>query len=147
MESQRRGDATEALVLAELKQRGTPVSLPFGDNERYDAIIESPSGELFRTQIKTGWMEDGSVRFHAKTQHTNSTGNVYKEYGENIDFFLVHSPHTEKVYLIGEDEFDASISLRVKETERLSQRTNWAAEYEFEKRWPLESPLAESEES
>jgi hypothetical protein len=54
MESHRKGELTETVVIADLIQRGIPVSRPFGDNERYDAIAESPSGRLYRLQIKTG---------------------------------------------------------------------------------------------
>ena len=48
MESHGRGDATEAAVVAELKERSIPVSIPFGDNQRYDAITETLAAELLR---------------------------------------------------------------------------------------------------
>ena len=38
MKSHERGDATEAWVIAELKERGIPVAIPFSDNQRYDII-------------------------------------------------------------------------------------------------------------
>lgn len=100
MEPHRRGEATEAIVLAELKQRDIAVSHPFGDNERYDAVIEAPDGELLKVQIKTGWKKNGCIRFHTKTQHTNSTGHVYKPYGDRVDYFVVYSPDTEEIYLV-----------------------------------------------
>lgn len=34
MDSHEKGDLTEAIIIAELKRRSIPVSLPFGDNER-----------------------------------------------------------------------------------------------------------------
>jgi hypothetical protein len=91
MESHRKGDLTEAVVIAELKRRSIPVSLPFGDNERYDVVLETPTGALLRVQIKTGWLSEGKVEFHARSQHTNSTGNTYKSYNGEIDYFIVFS--------------------------------------------------------
>lgn len=34
------GEITEAVVLAEFLKAGFPVLLPFGDNQRYDAVVE-----------------------------------------------------------------------------------------------------------
>lgn len=81
MESHRRGELTEAIVIAELKRRGVPVSTPFGDDERYDLIVETPDSRLLRVQVKTGWLDDdGVIQVKGKSQHTNSTGHVYKTY-------------------------------------------------------------------
>ena len=49
METHRKGDLTEAIVIAELTKREIPVSIPFGDNERYDIVVETPRGGLLRT--------------------------------------------------------------------------------------------------
>lgn len=54
METHRKGDLTEAVVIAELMKRSVPVSIPFGDNERYDVVAENPDGSLLKVQIKTG---------------------------------------------------------------------------------------------
>lgn len=59
MESHRRGDLTEQIVITELKRREISVSTPVGDNERYDVIIEQPEGDLLRAQIKTGRLKTG----------------------------------------------------------------------------------------
>ena len=52
MKSHERGDATEARVIAELKQRGIPVAIPFSDNQRYDIIVETPAAELPKNEEK-----------------------------------------------------------------------------------------------
>ena len=59
MESHRKGDLTEAILIAELTRRSIPVSLPFGDDERCDVVLETLTGALLRVQIKTGWLSDG----------------------------------------------------------------------------------------
>lgn len=136
MESHRKGELTEAIVIAELKRREIPVSIPFGDNERYDLIVETNDCELFRIQVKTGWSSNGKIHFHGSSQHTNSKGNVYKSYDGEVDYFLVYSYELESMYLIPEDSFETSMSLRISDPKRMDRSIKWATDYEFDKRWP-----------
>lgn len=136
MESHRKGELTEAEVITELKRRGIPVSVPFGDNERYDLLFEAPDGRILRGQVKTGWTNDGIVNFRGYSQHTNSTGNVYKEYGTDVDCFLVYSHEYDRLFLVWEDEFDTNMSIRIEEPVQTHETINWAAEYAFDERWP-----------
>jgi hypothetical protein len=138
MKSHVRGDATEARVIAELKERGIPVAIPFSDNQRYDIIVETPAAELLRIQIKTGRLHDGKIDFHGKSQHTNSTGNTYQTYDGDVDYFLVYTPALDSLHAIGEHEFDTRIRLRVDEPEQADSSINWAEEYAFDDRWPLQ---------
>lgn len=138
MESHRKGDLTEAIVITELKRREIPVSRPFGDNERYDAIVETPDGRLVRVQIKTGWLSDGVLRFHTRSQHTNASGNVYKTYDDTIDYLLVYAEELDGLFLIGVHEFDVLISLRVEEPHQRHRTTQWAKYFRFDRRWPPE---------
>lgn len=142
MQPHRKGDLTESIVITEFKRRGIPVSIPFGDNERYDVVVETLAGDLLRVQIKTGWMKDGVVQFHARTQHTNSQGNVYKPYEHDVDYFVVYVHELEGMYLIAEDDFNRSIKLRVEEPKQRHENINWAEEYEFDRRWPPSSSRA-----
>jgi hypothetical protein len=143
MDSHRKGELTEGIVIAELKRRSIPVSLPFGDNGRYDLVLESPDGELVRVQVKTGWIADGKVQFHAKSQHTNAQGNTYQRYDGDIDCFVIFSYELETLYLIREDEFRRVITLRVEEPQVENRRINWAHEFEFDERWPPDSTSEE----
>lgn len=137
METHRKGDLTEAIVIAELTKRHVPVSIPFGDNERYDIVVETPTGELLRTQVKTGWFSDGTIRVKGHSQHTNSTGNTYKLYDSaDVDYFLAYCYELETMYWIREDGFGSSIHLRVEEPKQLKPNINWAEDYEFDANWP-----------
>ncbi|MFD1646692.1 group I intron-associated PD-(D/E)XK endonuclease [Haloarchaeobius litoreus] len=138
MESHRKGDLTEAIVLTELRRREIAVSHPFGDNERYDLVAECGGGALVRVQVKTGWIADGRIQFSTQSTHTNSQGNVRKSYDGDVDVFVVYCYETETMYLVGEQEFDKSISLRVEEPEVHHRSINWAADFEFDERWPLD---------
>lgn len=139
METHERGDATEAVVIAELKRRNISVSLPFGDNERYDAVVAAPGDRLLRVQIKTGWIRDGCVEFHGKSQHTNSTGNTYSDYEGEVDYFVVYVPELESMFLIGEQEFGTGMRLRLSEPEQSHDTINWAEDFRFDERWPPRS--------
>ncbi|MGB9964571.1 group I intron-associated PD-(D/E)XK endonuclease [Halobacterium sp. CBA1126] len=137
MESHRKGDLTEATVITELKRREIPVSVPFGDNERYDLVAES-AGDLYRLQVKTGWLSDGCVEFHGKSSHTNSSGNVYKTYDGDTDYFAVYCHELEQLYLVPETAFETEMRLRVEDPEIEQPSINWAADYEFDEQWPPE---------
>jgi hypothetical protein len=55
MNTKQLGDETEAHVLTALIGAGYTVSVPFGDNERYDLVLDT--GERFlKAQCKTGWI-------------------------------------------------------------------------------------------
>ncbi|WP_435348154.1 group I intron-associated PD-(D/E)XK endonuclease [Haloarchaeobius sp. HRN-SO-5] len=138
MKTHRKGDLTEAIVLTEMRRRGISVSRPFGDNERYDLLADCPDGGLFRVQIKTGWMRDGRIHFNGQSSHTNSQGTVRKQYDGDVDVFVVYAYETEKMYLVGEQEFDKSISFRVAEPKVQHNGINWAEDFEFDERWPLD---------
>ncbi|WP_256295837.1 group I intron-associated PD-(D/E)XK endonuclease [Haloarchaeobius salinus] len=143
MEPHRKGDLTEAVVLAALQRRGIAVCRPFGDNERYDLVAERRDGSLVTVQVKTGWVADGRIQFSTQSTHTNSKGNVRKRYDGDVDVFVVYCYETETMYLVGEQEFDRSISLRVEEPEIRHTNINWADEFEFDERWPLDTDTDE----
>jgi len=134
MHAHRKGDLTEAIVIAELKRRGIPVSVPFGDNERYDLVAESDE-DLHRIQVKTGVVRDGAVVFRGNSQHTNAAGNTYKKYGDDIDAFVVYCHENEGLYLVSTTGF-YNMRLRLDEPGQIHDSINWAAEYEFDAQWP-----------
>lgn len=80
--------------------------------------------------MKTGWLADGKVQFHARSQHTNSKGNTCKPYGDGVDYFAVYCHELETLYLIGEDEFRKAITLRVDDPKVKNRRINWATDFE-----------------
>ena len=135
MDSHRKGDLIEAIVVAKLKHRNIPVSVPFGDNERYDLIIQSPEGELLRAQVKSGRFRDGTVRFDGISQSTNTKGNTYRSYEGEVDCFLVYSIEVDSLYFIRTGEFNTSMALRIEQPETNHPSINWADDFEFDRRW------------
>jgi hypothetical protein len=146
MEPHRKGDLTEAVVLGELKRRNVPVSFPFGDNERYDAIAETPSGSLVRLQIKTGRLRDGTVRFDGTSSHTNAHRTVRKSYDDDTDVFLVYCHELDELYSVPETEVTTRMQLRVDEPDKDDPKINPAEQYRFDRRWPFGSDTVTSDE-
>jgi hypothetical protein len=136
MESHRQGDLTEQIVITELKRRNISVSTPVGDNERYDVVLEKPDGSLLRGQVKTGRLKDGVVRFKGVSQHTNSSGHVYKQYDDDVDCFLVHCDETEETYFVDADEVGTSMHLRIDSPAQKTNQINWADDYRLDQQWP-----------
>ena len=46
------GEISEAMILAEFLKAGIPVLMPFGDNQRYDMVVEA-GGQFLNVQCKT----------------------------------------------------------------------------------------------
>lgn len=136
----RRGDATEARVIAELLERGVSIATPPTDNERFDLILGTPAGEHYKVQVKTGWMRSGCVTFRAASSHVNAEGIVRKPYDHEIDYFLVYSPIQEEMYLIPREAVNAAMYLRVDESKRSDRTANHASEYLFDRNWPPDDP-------
>ncbi len=95
------GNISEAKILARALELGYEVALPFGENCRYDMILDDRK-ELTRIQVKTGRLADGVVTF--VTCSNNSQGaarGVRKEYtSEEIDAFAVFCPELEQCFLV-----------------------------------------------
>lgn len=126
------GDIAETKVLSELIERGYAVSIPYGDNQRYDLIADD-NGQMYRVQVKSGAMEDGCVRFECKTAYTDHNDNrKYKSYDSSeIDAYAVWSSEQSQVYWIPVNEAGSSaMRLRVEDDlERYTSQTNWAEDY------------------
>lgn len=99
-----KGTVSEAKVLHELVERGFTVCEPFGDNERYDYIVDD-GDDLYRIQVKTGTDNgNGSFRFNVDSTYLNSGGYSKTDYSGEIDFFVVYAPDTDDFAWVPIDE-------------------------------------------
>jgi hypothetical protein len=114
---------------------GLEVSVPFGENCRYDLVVDR-AGDLTRVQCKTGRLRDGAVRFATASTygHLPSPRDLRRHYIGQIDAFAVYCPETTGVYLIpiGHVLSHATAYLRV-EAPRNGQRKRirFASDYEI----------------
>jgi hypothetical protein len=132
------GDQTTAIVMARLLQVYPIVLLPFGENQRYDLVIDD--GERFlRVQCKTGRLRSGAVRFATCSfsyHHPNNRGTrqYMHDYRGAAELFGVYCPETDSVYLVPVDVVGKRIgALRVQPTRNnQSKKIRWAKDFELE---------------
>lgn len=91
------GEISEAMVLAKMVQTGVPVLIPFGNNQRYDFVLDE-NGTFVRAQVKTGRLRNGCVRFSSCS--TNGFTGAKTAYHGEADVFLVYCPDTGNVYRV-----------------------------------------------
>src|SRR5690348_12697220 len=100
------------MVLAAFVQAGLPVSVPFGENQRYDLVVDV-HGTLLRVQCKTGRAVQGaSVLVFNATSHDGHRAR--QGYRNQADLFAVYSPHTRQIYVLDVNEVgETSVWLRL----------------------------------
>jgi hypothetical protein len=125
------------MVLARLVQTYETVLLPFGENQRYDMVIDD--GERFvKVQCKTGRLRDGVVRFNtcSFTYHhpaNRGTRPYAHHYRGAADVFGVYCPDTDSVYMVPVADVGSRAGcLRVEPSRNnQSKKVRWAADYEL----------------
>lgn len=133
-----KGDASEATVIAKLKQKGHTVLKPFGDNQRYDIVIDTEDG-FEKVQVKTArphHEKDGAVVFKTEGTHSNTNKNEKKPYDKSeIDSFIAYyHKENDLIYVPVEEAPKSSMILRYSAKTDQPQ-INWIEENKFEKRF------------
>jgi len=90
-ERRRKGSLTELAVAKALLAKGYSVSFPYGENQRYDLVVEMNNG-LKKVQCKHARYSEGKIVF----QCSGTIG----PYTNDADFFGVYSSEIDKAYLI-----------------------------------------------
>jgi hypothetical protein len=129
--TKRIGDISELHAIVALTKMGYKVLLPFGENQRYDFVVDDGQ-TLSRIQVKTGRLRNGVILYGAASTHGHR-GRPCRPYRGEVEYFAVYCPDTEKVYLVPESHLTRSIgSLRVAPTKNNVQKTvRWASTYEL----------------
>ena len=115
------GEASEAAILAALLRSGYSVSIPFGNNQRYDLIIDDGQ-RLQRVQCKTGRLRNGVLGWEAR--------NRGGDYRGQVEFFAVFEPSAGATYLVPVELVPRKFgSLRVEHGGATRADVRWAADY------------------
>jgi hypothetical protein len=95
------GDRSTMAIIFALQVAGYPVLLPFGENTRYDIVIDT-GAKLRRVQCKTGRLREGAVVFRTCSSygHHPNPKIIRRDYQGEIDDFAVYCPELRSVYLI-----------------------------------------------
>ncbi len=129
------GDRSELEVMGALIRNGYRIALPFGENHRYDLIADD--GErLYRVQVKTGRLRNGSIRMACCSTHGHRRKlgeRSTRSYRGEVDFLAVYCPETKKVYLLPESELVQLYGyLRVDPPKNgQARKIRWARQFEL----------------
>lgn len=135
MDTKRRGIITEIETMMAFVKQGYPVLIPYGNNERYDYVVDV-NGRFIRIQVKSAFTRDGGKTFKFDAR-SNKLGASYKAYhtyysSDEIDYFA--TSWNGKCYLLSVDDCKSGAVLRMLPPERYNQYdVRWAEDYELEK--------------
>lgn len=137
MTAKQKGNFTELRCIAACIENGCTVSIPYGENCKYDFIIDI-EGLLVKVQAKTASLKATTIpaiEFYCKCNHRNATGITYTTYTpEDIDYFATF--WKDKAYLIPASECSTKKSLRLEKPEDYKPQNaiiNFAEDYELGK--------------
>jgi len=133
------GERSQAIILARLSEVGYAVLVPFGENHRYDLVIEDADGNFYRIQCKTGCISQGCIDFNTSSNYYHhprkgeKTDYRRKDYRGQIDYFAVYSPDIRKVYLVPIEHVPVTEGrLRLEPTKNGQEKNiRWAKDYEL----------------
>jgi hypothetical protein len=128
------GDATEAMILARLLQKGEVVLTPFGDSQRFDLVIYRDE-KFIRVQCKTGKIQRGALTFRTASVHKNQGNYTYLEkgYRGQADIFMVYCSEIDKFYSVPVDLVPESKCYLRLDAPKQNRQTGirWAKDFEF----------------
>jgi hypothetical protein len=128
------GQITEAAVALSLLKPGKTVLTPYGENQRYDLVMEEVSG--FKTiQCKTGRYQNGCIVFnlYSVVRDKETKKYVKHSYGASVDYYGVYCAELAKVFLVPSAKI-GSIEGRLRIDHRLNEGGGlslWAKEFEI----------------
>lgn len=96
------GERSEGMILAALLRANRVVLQPFGDNQRYDLVVDEGGGKFLRIQCKTARLKKGALFFDTCSS-SGPKSSQKKGYRGQIEMFAVYSPDLDKVYLVPVD--------------------------------------------
>lgn len=138
-ENKIKGNIGESAILFEFVKRGIPVSIPYGDNERYDLIAEF-NGKLNKIQIKYCGEEsrnDGIVCPCASSYNHVSTRREWEKYTGEIDYFCFWIAPDNLALIIPIEETENKKSITFKRTPaKNGQKVHLMQDYTFDKMFP-----------
>lgn len=136
LSSKAKGNLTELQCITAFYQLGYQVSIPYGENSRYDFIADI-NGKLIRVQVKTASLKkdtQGAIDFATSSTRVNATENISRRYTKDeIDYFATYWDN--QCYLIPvEETASRSKTLRfVPPANGQLKGISFAQDYELEK--------------
>lgn len=132
MDSKLKGNLTELQCLAAFVEKECAVSIPYGDNSKYDFIAEIDK-KLYKIQVKTSSLKDeGVIQFSCRCTHVNCSGVKNERYEpEDVDFFATY--WDGHCYIVPRSECSAQKTLRfIPPKNGQTKGITFAKDYEIE---------------
>ncbi len=125
------GDISEMHVILAMRRRGYDVSVPLGENHRYDLVVDDGE-KLSRVQVKTGRIRGNVIKYSCSSSHAHRRGRT-RPYFDEIDYLAVYCPDNGKVYILPGHELTAtSAHLRLSAPRNnMRKMIRWAADFEL----------------
>ena len=134
--TKQKGIITEEVIKLWFLQQGYNVSIPVGDNSRYDLIVEI-NNDLLKIQIKTGNLTrtPDCLNFACASIKYNSKGTKRILYTKKeIDYFCTLHPETNQIYMVPVEICGNECNLRfVAPKSNNFNGVKMASDYEIEK--------------
>lgn len=135
LETKQKGIITELQCITAFNQLGYHISVPYGENSRYDFIADI-NGKLIRVQVKTSHYKDDtktSIIFSCKsTRKSMSSSRTVRYTDKEIDYFCTY--FNNKCYLVPINECSTEKTLRFEPpTNGQIKGITFAVNYELEK--------------
>ena len=99
------GDNSVAQILAAFKDASLVVLLPFGDNCRYDLVVDE-EGQFIRVQCKTARLCGATAKF--STCSVNWNTGKHTSYRGQVEVFAVYLRETKQVFILNADKAPAN---------------------------------------
>ena len=134
--TQKTGDISESAVVTRLLQCGYFVLTPYGQNHRYDLVIEDADGKFWRVQVKTGWVdeEQALIKFNTASSYNRTVQyKGWRNYRGQCEYFAVYVEALNRVYFIPVgDVGTTNATLRLRPSKNKQEKNvRWARDYEL----------------
>lgn len=135
-ENNQKGDVGETRIISEMCKRGYKVALPFGQDWKYDLIVDR-NGKLERIQVKSANSRNNCISVNAYSNTRKNGKSVERRYKvDEIDWVAVYGIDTDECYFVPSKELDNGkgetkvISLRLVPTKNKQQKNvRWARDF------------------
>ena len=106
------GEKTEIIVISEFIRNGIPVSIPFGDNQPYDLVIDTIQG-FKSVQVKHGNAKNGVIEADVR-KRIGCDKVKYTTYDNLVDYIAIWCEDTDECYLLSMDECNGKTRIRLR---------------------------------
>jgi len=136
MNSKDKGNIGEAIALAKFVELGIQVSVPFGDNARYDLIAEF-NGKLNKIQIKycSQITENNSISCPCSSSTYHTKYGIHHTYESEVDYMCFYLAPWNEIVLIPIEVIGNRKVIQIRKDLPKNKQSNitLASDYSFEK--------------